>query len=139
MAKTAEKEEENQWCFACGRRNPIGLKLQFRERGDVYQSSFVPGREHQGYDGMVHGGIISTLLDEITAGYIYAKGIKAVTARLEVRFRQPTPIGVVLTIEGKIVAQRGRLYETAGTVKLPDGSVTAEAKATIMATGEVKR
>lgn len=138
MAEPIVNEDRNQWCFACGSLNPIGLKLQFREENHTYFSSFTPGPEHQSYDGIVHGGIISTLLDEITAGYIFAKGLKAVTARLEVRFRQPTPIGVRLTVEGKVASQRGKLYEMAGTVKLPDGTVTAEAKATIMVIGEVK-
>lgn len=138
MAETIGKEGENQWCFACGRLNPIGLKLQFREENNTYLTSFTPGPEHQSYDGIVHGGIVSTLLDEITAGYIFAKGMNAVTARLEVRFRQPTPIGVNLTVEGKVAAQRGKLYEMTGTVKLPDGTVTAEAKATIMVVDEVK-
>lgn len=125
-------EEPNQWCFVCGRKNPIGLKLIFAEYPDHYETHFTAGPEHQGYDGIVHGGILSTLLDEITARYIYAQGKNAVTARLEVRFRRPTPIGVELKVTGKIVAQRGKLYEMAGAIALPDGTVTADAKATVM-------
>jgi acyl-coenzyme A thioesterase PaaI-like protein len=134
--KIKEKSEEeiaveNQGCFACGRQNPIGLKLSFTMENEEYITMFTAGTEHQGYDGMVHGGIVSTLLDEIMARYIFAKGLKGVTARLEVRFRQPTPIGQTLTISGRITGQRGRMYELAGTVKLPDGTVTAEGKAIV--------
>jgi len=124
-------DDRNQWCFACGRLNPIGLKLEFTEQDDKYISTFTAGPEHQGYDNIVHGGIVSTLLDEITARYIYHKGLNAVTARLEVRYRRPTPIGQKLTITGWITNQRGRLYELAGKIELPDGTVTAEAKATV--------
>ena len=82
----------------------------------------------------MHGGIVSTLLDEIMARYIYAKGMTAVTARLEVRYVKPTPIGVPLLIKGRITKNKGRLYETAGTIELPDGTVTAEGTAKVFVT-----
>jgi acyl-coenzyme A thioesterase PaaI-like protein len=125
-------DERNQWCFACGRLNPIGLKLEFHEDNDKYITHFTAGPEHQGYDNIVHGGIVSTLLDEITARYLYHKGYNAVTARLEIRYRQPTPVGQRLMISGWITGQRGHLFELAGKIELPDGTVTAEAKATVM-------
>lgn len=131
-------DERNQWCFACGRENPIGLKLTFREDGDKYIAQFRPGPEHQSYDGIVHGGIISTLLDEIMARYPYAKGLNTVTARLEVRYRKPTPIGQDLTVTGWVTKRRGKMIELAGSVALPDGTVTAEGKATVIAVEEVK-
>ena len=131
------RDERNQWCFACGEINPIGLKLKFREVGDRYVTTFTPGKEHQGYDGIVHGGIISALLDEIMARYPYAKGINTVTARLEVRFRQPTRIGQELTVSGWVTNQRGKMTELAGNVTLPDGTVTAEGKATVIEVEEV--
>jgi acyl-coenzyme A thioesterase PaaI-like protein len=129
--------ELNQWCFACGKLNPIGLKLEFFEEQGKYMANFTAGPEHQGYDGIVHGGIISTLLDEIMARYPYTKGLNSVTARLEVRYRQPTPIGQRLTLTGWVTGHRGRIYEMAGTVQLPDGTITAEGKATVMVVGEV--
>ncbi len=130
------EEERNQWCFACGPNNPIGLRLTFAEEGDKYVARFTAGPEHQSYDGIVHGGIISTLLDEIMGRYPYVKGEDTVTARLEIRYRRPTPIGRELTITGWVVNRRGRLYEMAGTVALPDGKVTAEGKAMLMVTGK---
>lgn len=126
--------DQNEWCFACGRLNPCGLKLQFEEEGDTYISHFTGEMQHQGYDGILHGGIISTLLDEIMARYIYAKGLTAVTARLEVRYLKPTPIGVPLLIKGRITKSRGRIYETAGSVELPDGTITAEGSAKVFVT-----
>lgn len=124
-------DERNQMCFVCGPHNPIGLKLTFREEDNQYIANFTAKPEHQGYDGIMHGGLVGTLLDEITARYIYAKGLKAVTAKLEVRYRQPTPIGQPLTIVGWIEKERGRAYEMAGEIRLSDGTVTAECKALV--------
>lgn len=122
-------ENRNQHCFACGPDNPIGLKLTFREEHDTYVAKFTPGPEHQSYDGVMHGGLVSTLLDEIMGGYLYAKGLHAVTAKLEVRFRAPTPIAQELKVKGWIVGKKRTMYEMAGEISLPDGTVTAEGKA----------
>ena len=126
--------ERYTWCFACGEDNPKGLHLQFEWVGETrYQTVFVAGPEHQSYNGLVHGGIISTLLDEVMGGYVYQKtGRPAFTARLEVRYRQPTPIGVPVTVGAALEKQRGRLYEMKSEVKLPDGTITAEAQARVL-------
>lgn len=131
-------EELNNWCFACGEKNPMGLKLTFREEGETYCTTFRAGLEHQGYNGVVHGGIVSTLLDEVMARYIYAKGFQAVTAKLEIRFRQPTPIQEELRITANIVSQKRNLYELKGQITLPDGTVTAEGKAVVAVVEEIK-
>lgn len=131
MDNITDTDEQNEWCFACGPKNPFGLKLSFREQDDTYLSEFIGQQQHQGYDGILHGGIVSTLLDEIMARYLYAKGMTAVTARLEVRFNKPTPIGVPLLLKGRITKNKGRIYETEGTIELPDGTVTAQGTAKV--------
>lgn len=128
----------NQWCFACGKDNPIGLQLVFIEKDDCYSTTFTAGPEHQGYDGIMHGGLVSTILDEVMARYIYAKGFNAVTARLDVRFRQPTPIGQQMTATAKIVGKRGNMYELVGEITLPDGTITAQGKATVAVLEDTK-
>lgn len=125
-------DEQNSWCFACGKSNPIGLKLSFYEQDDCYFSDFIAAKEHQGYDGIVHGGIVSTLLDEIMARYIYAKGLKAVTAELRVRYHKPTPIAEKLSLKGYITKQNKRFYEMASELKLADGTLCASATAKII-------
>jgi uncharacterized protein (TIGR00369 family) len=130
---------DNQWCFACGRENPIGLHLEFTKDGDKYVTAFTAGPEHQSYNGVVHGGILSTLLDEAMARYITEQDVKAVTARLDIRYRQATPIGQPLTIAGWVVGKKRNMYEMAGEIRLADGTVTAEGKGMIAVIEEVRK
>ena len=103
-------------------KNPFGLKLSFREQDDTYISEFTGQPQHQGYDGIMHGGIVSTLLDEIMARYLYAKGMNAVTGRLEVRYNKPTPIGVPLLIVGDGKALTMIDYEVRQVQRWPIGN-----------------
>ena len=66
-----EEPKEYTWCFACGKANPIGLKLEFERNDEECSATFIPQREHQSYDGRMHGGLISTLLDEVMGNYLY--------------------------------------------------------------------
>ncbi len=71
------EEGRNDYCFACGKANPIGLKLAFREMDDGrYVSIFTPGPEHQSYEGALHGGIIGTVLDEVMGRVHCKRGLK---------------------------------------------------------------
>jgi len=128
----------NQWCFVCGKENPIGLQLTFIEKDESYITTFTAGPQHQGYDGIMHGGLVSTILDEVMARYLYAQGFNAVTAKLEVRFRKPTPIGQQLTATGRVVGKRGNMYELVSEITLPDGTITAQGKATVAVVEDTK-
>lgn len=130
---------ENNGCFACGTENPIGLRLKFTKSDDKYITTFTAGPEHQSYNGVVHGGIISTLLDETMTRYITEQDVKAVTARLDIRYRAATPIGTKLTVSGWVVGKRRNMYEMAGEIRLPDGTVTAESKGMIAVIEEVQK
>ncbi len=125
-------------CFGCGAQNPIGLKLKFREEDGIYITNFTARPEHQGYEGLVHGGIISTLLDEVMTKNVSVLGITVVTARLDVSFLRPTPIGQSLTARGRIIKHHGRVYEMTGEIRLPDDTITAEGNAVLIEIKEVK-
>ncbi len=127
----------SRMCFVCGRENPHGLHLHFYEdpaRGIVW-AEVVLDEAYQGYPGVAHGGILATLLDE-TAGRAInvgaAEDVFWVTAKLEVRFRHPTPTGVPLRVEGRVVERRARSAQTHAAIYLPDGTLTAEAEAVIV-------
>ena len=119
----------DNYCFACGLDNPYGLKLGFQVEGDRFVARKTLSREYQSYTGVAHGGIISTLLDEAMGGYLVALGEKAVTGRLTVRYRRPTPIGEELRVAGWLVERRGRFFKMKAEVALADGTVTAEGTA----------
>ncbi|HEY4685822.1 MAG TPA: PaaI family thioesterase, partial [Dehalococcoidia bacterium] len=91
-----------RWCYACGDLNPLGLHVHFRMEDDWAVASFEALREHQGYPGFVHGGIVSALLDEAMGWATYGRGIWAVTGKMETRFRGVVPIGRPLAVRGRI-------------------------------------
>ncbi|MFA7068933.1 MAG: hotdog fold domain-containing protein [Acidaminococcaceae bacterium] len=130
-------KEEYTWCFACGKDNPIGLKLEFKVDENGCYTTFIPQREHQSYDGRMHGGLISTLLDETMGNYIhlYEKKI-AYTAKMEVRFRQPVFIGEKIQVIAQVKKRKGRLIEMTGKIMNRDGSIAAEADAKMIYEGE---
>src|SRR6056297_2991038 len=95
-------EVEDGMCFACGDKNPISLHLKFEEIDkNKVRAEFVPGEYHQGYNGIIHGGLTATLLDEAMAHVIGFKGIKAFTAELNIRYRKAIEIGEKLEITGE--------------------------------------
>ncbi len=126
---TVSTSETYNMCFACGKDNPIGLKLEFQEEGDVVRSEFTPSELHEGWPGFVHGGILSTILDEAMGYATILQGINCVTAKMEVRLRKQAPVGERLLISSSISHRTKRLIETEATLRLEDGSLVAEGKA----------
>lgn len=125
----ADMLRDDSMCFGCSTKNPIGLKLKFEQDGDVCRAQFTAGPEHQGWNGVIHGGLVATMLDEAMAQWLWQRGIATMTAEMTVRYSRPVPVGERLTIEGKLVSQKGRLLQMAGEVILPGGTVAARAKA----------
>jgi len=112
-------------CFACGKENPIGLKLQFTDDEGIARAEFTPGEFHQGWQEITHGGILCTLLDE-AGGYavIYA-GLDCVTAKSETKFTNISPINEPIRISAHITKKTSRLVETKATLALKDGTIIA--------------
>jgi len=119
----------DEMCFACGPRNPIGLKLKFDLKEGVCRTSFRSGSEHQGWNGYMHGGLISTILDEVMAQWLWKQGIKAMTAEMITRFIKPVPVGEELSAQASLVYKKKRLIELAAEVRLSGGEVAARAQA----------
>jgi acyl-coenzyme A thioesterase PaaI-like protein len=125
----------DHYCFGCGHQNPAGLRLTFYEREDGagVWAPWTPARESEGYAGIVHGGIITTVLDEVMAWSLYQRGIWAVTGKLMVTFRRPVEVGVPTRAEGMFVRDRGRVIEVAGQIRRDaDDALLAEATATFL-------
>ena len=135
-----KKQPNSQMCFVCGLENPIGLKMAFYEddEGRVV-AKFTPGDEHQGFPGMVHGGIVTSLLDEVLGRVAIAAERWVVTGRLNIRFRRPVPVGETLTIVGEVINWKKRTLEARGEIRLADGQVGAEATGTFLEIPSEKR
>jgi acyl-coenzyme A thioesterase PaaI-like protein len=120
-------------CFVCGAGNPIGLRLAFRLDEDLCRAEFTPQAAHMGYDGVTHGGIIFSVLDDVMANWLWLNGERCFTARAEIRYRAPLPIGTAVRIEGHMVKRKGRLVQLAGKViRIDRDEVVAEATGSFM-------
>lgn len=105
-------------CFVCGEANPLGLNLRFETDGRLVRAKFLPRPEHAGFKGVVHGGIIATVLDEIMVWACAAQTRRfSYCAELNVRFLSPMPPGREVLVTGELVTNRkGRLYEATAAV-----------------------
>ena len=120
-------------CFVCGPGNATGLNIRFRLDGAVCRAEFTPGAAHVGYDGVTHGGILFSLLDDVMANVVFLQGERCYTAKAEVRYRQPLPVGTPVRLEGRQQRRKGRLAVLEGrVVRRDDDSVVAEATGSFM-------
>jgi uncharacterized protein (TIGR00369 family) len=115
-------------CFACGPRNPWGLKLRFERDGDTVVSHFEATEEYQGFPGYLHGGVITALLDEVMSRVsLVLENRWTMTAGVDVRFRKPVFIGQEVTAVAEHVETNRRVVKSKAKVLLPDGTVAADA------------
>jgi uncharacterized protein (TIGR00369 family) len=122
------KLADDGYCFVCGPRNPVGLKLDFKFNGNTIKADFIPKKEHQGYLNIVHGGIITTLLDEAMVKLAIALNMPAVTAHMDVRLRKALNVGEMLTVEAEVLRDSKKIIE-AYSRAVTDGNVLiADAK-----------
>jgi len=128
------------WCFACGRLNPSGLRLDFEVSTDRATARYTGLQRHQGYDGTLHGGVVTALLDETMGWAIFHQGVWGVTAKLNVTFKRPVPVGEELVVTGEVLRDRGRGIETKGAVRRSaDGDLLAEATALFLRMPDERR
>lgn len=116
-------------CFVCGESNAIGLKLRFETDGHIVRTRFTPSPEHIGFKGVVHGGIIATLLDEIMVWACAAQTQRfAYCAEMTVRFLQPLQPGEPAVATGELTAnRRDKLFEAKANLKDKTGKLLATA------------
>jgi acyl-coenzyme A thioesterase PaaI-like protein len=130
---------EANCCFVCGPSNPIGLHLVFHLDDEVCRAEFTPGEFHVGYGGVLHGGILYSALDDVMANVLYLRGLQAVTARCEIRYRgEPVKVGTKILLEGRLRRRKGPLAIIEGrALRSADGEVVAESEASFMVTGDL--
>ena len=125
--------KDNQRCYVCGNDNPAGLHAVFETDRSTrtITGRFLPRPEHEGWEGIVHGGIISALLDEAMVKLAAHLGIKAVSAEITVKFKAPAASGCELVVRGHIVKEANRLIESEATVE-QGPVIVAEAKGKLL-------
>ncbi|OGR32078.1 MAG: hypothetical protein A2091_06965 [Desulfuromonadales bacterium GWD2_61_12] len=127
---TLSKVDER--CFVCGMANPAGLHVSFTIDKETQAASahLSLKDEYQGWSGIVHGGILSTLLDEVCMHAARTIGDQMVTAEITVRYKKPVPVGSEIFLQGRVVGLHKRLVLAEGTIEL-SGTLMAEAEAKI--------
>lgn len=117
-------------CVICGPERRGGLRVRFRRRGDAIVGSFTPGRANQGYRGLMSGGLLAAIFDCLHYRLALVRGVVlAVTARIEVDYRAPVPLGRPVRFEARLVERRGRVFDTRAVARLAGGAVAAESRA----------
>jgi uncharacterized protein (TIGR00369 family) len=119
-------------CYACGPANEQGLHMTFRREGERTVCDFSPSAFQQGYPGRMHGGVVSTMLDEAMGWAVYHAHEWGATARLNVRYRRPVPLDRELRVDAWIVRNRARLIELRAEIRDTAGRLLAEADGVFM-------
>lgn len=124
-------------CFACGHRNPSGLALRFRWENGTAVAETLSRPSWVGWRGMVHGGILATILDEAMGWAVAERGWTGLTARITVHLRLPVAPGQQLTVRGWVERWRRRIARTAADLRTPEGTLVASAEALMLLTEEL--
>ncbi len=121
--------KDDNHCFACGDLNPEGLHMEVDKSNGRAKAEVILRQNHQGWKDMAHGGLVSTILDEIMAHAVVDQEPQAATAELKIRFRTKVPLGQALVTEGWIVRQDKRRVIAAAELRLKDsGELLAKAE-----------
>lgn len=126
--------EDDNYCFVCGKKNPVGLKLNFKieKESKTIKTEFIPSKLYQGYKDIVHGGIISTVLDEAMVKLAIGLGMNVVTVNMDIRFKRPLLVGERVTVSASLLSEVKRLIEAEAKAVKDDGTIVAEGNARLM-------
>lgn len=116
-------------CYVCDLKNPLGLRVAFRLEEGKAVGQFIPQPEHQGFENVTHGGVLSALLDAAMNRILLFHSIKAKTARLKVRFKKEAKIGEPLTVLGELVRVNKLYALTKGEVRDSQDNTIAQGEA----------
>jgi uncharacterized protein (TIGR00369 family) len=126
-------------CFACGTLNAHGLQLQLHAGAERCWTELTLPERFAGWEDIAHGGIVTTILDEVMAWALIEHDHWGLTARMTVDFRKPVPIGRPIRGEGWVVEARRRVITAAGRIVDADGTTLATAEGTYVAAPEARK
>jgi hypothetical protein len=128
----------NPACVVCGRENPHGLHLEFESDGGGSTAQWTTSAGWESFKGVIHGGVISAVLDEAMSQAVIGSGYEALTAELKVRFRKKVSVRDVLRVRGWVVNAQRRKIVAEGSLISAGGEEKAHAWATFLVTEHVQ-
>jgi uncharacterized protein (TIGR00369 family) len=123
---------DDGFCFACGKNNPhgLGMRVAYEDDGQSASCQLTLERRFQGWTGIAHGGVVSTLMDEIMAHAVLKHVGQGMTTDMQTRYKAPVPLGEELEVRGWVDEANRRLATTKSEIRLAgDGKLLAEAQA----------
>jgi acyl-coenzyme A thioesterase PaaI-like protein len=128
-----ELQPSAQHCFVCGVENKFGLHIRFYTTSPGEVTALVTLADHyQSYPGVVHGGIIATMLDEVASRTVFTSERIVVTAKMDIRYRKPVPVNSPLRLVGRLLEDKGKVCKTSGQLFSQDDTLLAEADLTLV-------
>jgi len=130
--KSLVKVAADSSCFVCGQQNPIGFKATISvDQEQATSWTRVKLSSHfQGWQDVVHGGVLAALLDEVCIYACRTRGDQVVTAELQVRFKKPVPVGSEVEVFGQLIDCERKFWQAQAQLKI-DGTLYAEAQAKV--------
>jgi uncharacterized protein (TIGR00369 family) len=116
-------------CYVCDLNNPVGLRVAFHLEDGKAVGRFIPQPEHQSFENVTHGGVLSALLDAAMNRILLFHSIKAKTARLKVHFKKEAKIGEPITVMGEVVRLKKLFAVTRGEVRDSQNNTIAQGEA----------
>ncbi len=132
--KQVERPESHDNCLLCGDTR-FGLGLKFHAVSDSEVAlTLNSNRHHQGYEGILHGGFVASLLDSAMCNALFNIGVEAVTGDMKIRFHEEIPYDSEVQLIGRIVSVRLPLFKLESEIRC-DGKVVASGSARFIRRG----
>jgi uncharacterized protein (TIGR00369 family) len=125
-------------CYVCDVNNPVGLQVAFHLEDRKAVGQFIPRTEHESFENITHGGILSALLDAAMNRVLLFHSIKARTAKLQIRFRREAKVGQPLIVVGEVVWVKKLYAVTRGEVRDSQNNTIAQGEAIFIVQKEEK-
>jgi len=126
---------QKNYCFACGKNNPEGMRLRFTydEGRDCFVCRFRLGKRFTGPPGHCHGGIIATILDEAMGKVNKLRHVIAVTVEMTVSYLKPVPLNKPLRVESMEESVHGRKHINVAEIRNDKGEILARGRGLFIA------
>ncbi|MEA1940344.1 MAG: PaaI family thioesterase [Candidatus Caldatribacteriota bacterium] len=115
--------------YVCGKENPIGLKIKLFKDKNKIKAEFIPESKHEGYIGIVHGGILFSIMDEIMSRTaMETKGVMTLTVEINIKYRKRVKIGEKIIFSAEMTKDLGKMIETEAQAYSENETLLVEAK-----------